>query len=141
MSGITSQARIFGGCLGLTLSNLILNEVFKRELSSVLQPSELNSLRQSLEFAKSLTEEQQKAVSTAFAVAFAWQFRLAAGVAAIGIVAGLACWTRHPVSLKQRLEIGEKIARHELSPEEGDELLREHTFGQSDGVETRTGSS
>jgi len=103
---------------------VILNETFNKELGSLLDPGQLKSLRQSLEFANSLSASQEHAVSSAFAQAFAWQFTLAAAIAAASVLISLACWTRRPVDLKGRLEIGERVSKGVISPDEGDRQLR-----------------
>lgn len=123
-SGILSQARIFGGCLGLVLSTVVLNETFRTGLGSVMSVDQVDRLRQSLDYSRFLSQEQQAAVSGAFVTAFAWQFRMAACAAGLGMVAACACWTRHPVSLQKRLEIGEMIAKGHMSVEEGDVAVR-----------------
>ncbi|CEJ83851.1 hypothetical protein VHEMI03281 [[Torrubiella] hemipterigena] len=123
-SGILSQARIFGGCLGLVLSTVVLNETFRTGLGSVMSVDQVDRLRQSLDYSRFLSPEQQAAVSAAFVTAFAWQFRMAACAAGLGMLAACTCWTRHPVSLQKRLEIGEMIAKGQMSVEEGDAAVR-----------------
>lgn len=123
-SGIISQCRILGGCIGLTLFTVVLNEVFSGQLEKVLQPGELQQLRQSLNTIVSLSRSKQAAVESAFAEAFVQQFRMAAYVAALSIIVSFACWTKHPVALKKRLEVAEKISQGEISLEEGDRLVR-----------------
>lgn len=123
-SGIISQCRILGGCIGLTLFTVVLNEVFSGQLKNVLQPQELQQLRQSLNTIMSMSESKQAAIESAFAEAFVQQFRMAAYVAALSIIVSFACWTKHPVALKKRLEVAEKISQGEISLEEGDRLVR-----------------
>lgn len=110
-SGIVNQVRVSGGCLGLTISNIILNQTFTSDLRLKLTADELQSLRQSLEYTNNVEPAQQWAVSQAFAKPFSRQHLLATCVAVVGILASLTCWTRHPIDLKTRLEVGARIGK------------------------------
>ncbi|CAK3783857.1 MFS multidrug transporter [Lecanosticta acicola] len=99
-SGIISQCRILGGCIGLTLTTVVLNETFSKYLAGVLQPNELQELRQSLDHSAQLSPEKQAAVANAYADAFVEQFRMATYCAAIVLLRSnsLPSWVRRDCS-------------------------------------------
>ena len=123
-SGIISQCRILGGCIGLVLTTVVLNETFSNQLATVLQPNELQQLRLSLDYTSSLSAAKQAAVAEAFADAFVQQFRMATYVAALVFVASFLCFTRHPIALKKRLLVAKMIADGEVGLQEADRLVR-----------------
>lgn len=123
--GIVNQARILGGTIGLACSTIILNVRFGTDLSESLSAAQIKGLRQTLEEITSLTLEQQVAVQRAFANAFADQFRICTYVAAATLLFGLMTYTRHPVNLQKRIELGEAVIKGRIPVEEANRLLRE----------------
>lgn len=94
--GAVAQARMLGGSIGLAIATIVLNRNFTAELSSILTPTELSNLRQSLSTLLQLQPTQQLAVTKVFANSFNDQLRICTYIAAVGVLASLSTWTRVP---------------------------------------------
>lgn len=119
-----NQARILGGTIGLACSTIILNIRFGTELSGSLSAAQIKGLRQTLEEISSLTIPQQVDVQKAFAYAFTDQFRICTYLAAATLVISLLTFSRHPIDLQQRIELGEAVVKGELPVDEANRILR-----------------
>lgn len=119
-----NQARILGGAIGLACSTIVLNIRFGTDLQQTLSPAEIQSLRQTLNVIPSFTTKQQVAVQHAFAHAFSDQFRVCMYIAVACVILSLCNYSKHPVSLKKRLEYGEAVSKGRIPAAEGDRLVR-----------------
>lgn len=123
--GIVNQARILGGTIGLACSTIILNIKFGTNLSGILTPAQITRLRQTLEEITLLTIDQQVAVQRAFSDAFADQFRVCTYVAAAVLIFSLMTFSRRPVDMQKRIELGEAVIQGRLAVDEANRMLRE----------------
>ena len=123
--GIVNQARILGGTIGLACSTIILNIRFGTDLSEILSPAQITGLRRTLEEITSLTIDQQVAVQRAFANAFQDQFRICTYLAAATLLFALLTFTRNPVNLQRRVEIGDAVIKGSITLDEANRIFRE----------------
>ena len=121
--GAVNQARIFGGCIGLAASTIILNVRLYDDLQSVMSFGQLTSLRQSLSYIPSLDPAQQYAVSVAFAVSFDDQMRYCTYVAAACVIISLFTFSRRPTDLEKRKALGEALLAGRISLVDADQEL------------------
>ena len=96
--GITAQARIFGGSIGIAASTCILGVVERRELKGIPN-SVLSALQAS---AHSLTAEQYMMIQQAYADAFSESMRTNAIVACAGFLLALGMYQRHPMTMEEK---------------------------------------
>lgn len=112
--GLTSQMRILGGNIGLSLATIILNAHLSSDLAGILTPLQISNLRQSLNAVETLTPGQIAAVAASFANAFRSQMQACMGVAGGCLVVALFAWQKHPptlVSEKERARLDESGTR------------------------------
>ena len=88
--------------IGLATSTIIFNIRVGKDLPSVLDPSQIHSLRQTLNAVSSFTEQQQEAVRHTFAQSFNDQLRICMYVSAVCWVITWACWSNTPADLAKR---------------------------------------
>ena len=102
--GVVNQARILGGVIGLAASTIIFNIRVGKDLPLVLDPTQIHSLRQTLNAVSSFTEQQQEAVRHSFAQSFNDQLRICMYISAVCWVITWACWSKKPADLAERKE-------------------------------------
>lgn len=99
-----SQGRLLGGNLGLAIATIVLNQQLISDLSGIVSPDELNTLRHSLLAISSLTPQQVEIVQQAFADAFKTQLVTNMGVVGAAFVFSICTWERHPTTFAQLLQ-------------------------------------
>ncbi|KAL6715374.1 hypothetical protein ACLMJK_007640 [Lecanora helva] len=102
--GIVNQARILGGVIGLAVSTIIFNIHVGQDLSSILEPQQIQALRQSLNVLPTFSQQQQEAVRETFAKSFDEQLRVCTYLAAVCWVVVWGAWSKTPVDLAKRKE-------------------------------------
>ena len=118
--GMVNQARIMGGVFGLASSTVILNIRLTNSLSTVLTPSQLSSLKQSLSYIPYLSELQQLAVVDSYAKSFNDQLRYCTYIAAACVIVSLGTWARRPTDLLERKRRGGELLAGRMTFEEAD---------------------
>lgn len=91
--------RILGGSIGIAASSAMLAQTLRSQLAGVADPKQLTSLEHN---AGSFTESQITAIREAYADAFKEEMHVCAIVAGVGILSGLAAWSRDRTSLSDR---------------------------------------
>jgi hypothetical protein len=100
--GAVAQARVLGGCIGLTVGTLILNRLVQEQLSSILNPSQLDAIHRSPMAVLSLESESlQSLVKSVYTQGFTSQMLGLLVVSVIGLVTsfGTLLADRTPVAV------------------------------------------
>lgn len=97
--GAISQARIFGGSLGLSFATIVLNHKLTTELVDILTPAQLRNLEQSLTTILRLNAADRAAVAVVYAASFNSQMRICTYLSAAGIVAAMGTFLKKPASI------------------------------------------
>jgi hypothetical protein len=105
--GLVSQARIFGGTIGVAMSTIVFNGNVQRSLSKTLTPAELEAVRKSPAAIVSLSLLKQNSVRLVFAKSFDEDMRICTYVAAASLVVAVLSYRR------KRLHIFDKKAQHD----------------------------
>ncbi|TGO25073.1 hypothetical protein BPAE_0088g00250 [Botrytis paeoniae] len=110
--GITSQARILGGSIGIAASTAILSLAQQTQLTGIVTPEQLASLESS---AKSMTYAQLHAVRQEYSDSFSADMKVCATVAGVCVLVTVGTWKKNPVTIEQRLreQITEEVQRLE----------------------------
>ncbi|KAF2433345.1 putative MFS multidrug transporter [Tothia fuscella] len=98
--GVVSQTRVLGDSIGLSIATIVFNADLSKGLSSQLSTSELQSFHRSLSTISSLDPGQRAAVIQVYAESFNKQVRICTYVAIFGLLAAIATWQKHPVSIE-----------------------------------------
>ncbi|TGO91921.1 hypothetical protein BPOR_0015g00310 [Botrytis porri] len=97
--GITSQARILGGSIGIAASTTILSRSQQTQLTDIVTREQLASLESS---ANSMTFTQLHAVRQAYADSFSEDMKVCAIVAGLCVLVVVGTWKRNLVTVEQR---------------------------------------
>ncbi|TEY78587.1 hypothetical protein BOTCAL_0047g00100 [Botryotinia calthae] len=108
--GITSQARILGGSIGIADSTAILSLAQQTQLTGIVSPEQLASLETS---AKLMTYAQLHAVRQAYSDSFSEDMKVCAVVAGVCVLVTIGTWKKNPVTIEQRFkeQIEEEVHR------------------------------
>ncbi|TGO78030.1 hypothetical protein BELL_0082g00250 [Botrytis elliptica] len=108
--GITSQARILGGSIGIAASTAILNLAQQTQLTGIVSPEQLASLESS---AKTMTYAQLHAVRQAYSDSFSEDMIVCAIVASVCVIVTIGTRKKNAVTIEQRLreQIAEEVQR------------------------------
>lgn len=114
--GALSQARIFGGTIGLSMATIVLNKKLSNGLTGVLDPAQIKSLEQSLSTVSSLSPANRVLVAQLYTDAFNEQMRICTYLLAAALLAAAATYQKHPASVavmraKQRAMAKESSAK------------------------------
>lgn len=99
--GAVAQARVLGGCFGLSICTVIFNSHVNRYLHDHLTAEQLDSLHRSPLSTLQLPLDQQDLVKTVYAGAFAEEIKVMALVCAVMVVASLFTLERKPAPLER----------------------------------------
>lgn len=91
-TGAIVQFRFLGGAIGLAIGSSIMNSYLKVNLASILSPSELASLLQSIEVLTTFGPEVQQRVREVFVQSYDIQFKVVTGIAAAQFPAAALMW-------------------------------------------------
>ncbi|KAI1146553.1 major facilitator superfamily domain-containing protein [Nemania diffusa] len=94
--GIIAQARVLGGSIGIALCSIIFNTKVAHDLSSKMDPEDLDALHHSPTIAPWLSPELQVKVRVAYAGAFTDDIKLLIGLAVVGIITSVFTYQKHP---------------------------------------------
>ncbi|KAJ8110356.1 hypothetical protein ONZ43_g5889 [Nemania bipapillata] len=94
--GIIAQARVLGGSIGIALCSIIFNTRVAHDLSTKMDPDDLDALHHSPTIAPWLSPELQAKVRVVYASAFTDDIKLLIGIAVVGIVASCFTYQKHP---------------------------------------------
>jgi hypothetical protein len=97
--GAISQARIFGGSIGLSIATIILNHKLTTQLTGIVSPSQLRNLEQSLTTILKLGSADRAAVAVVYAASFNAQMRICTYLSAVAIVAAMGTFLKAPPSI------------------------------------------
>ncbi|KAH8907444.1 MFS general substrate transporter [Coniochaeta sp. PMI_546] len=87
--GAVAQARVLGGCIGLTVGTLVFNQLIQEELSSVLNHEQLDAIHRSPMAIFSMPTDLQLLVTRVYVSAFTSQVLGLLIVSIIGLVTSL----------------------------------------------------
>lgn len=118
--GALSQARIFGGSIGLSMATIVLNNKLSNGLTELLDPARIKSLEQSLSTISTLSPANQGLVAQLYTDAFNEQMRICTYLSAAALFAALATYQKNPASVAARRVKQNAMARE--SSDEGTEL-------------------
>ncbi|KAM3084421.1 hypothetical protein ACMFMF_001778 [Clarireedia jacksonii] len=97
--GITSQARILGGSIGIAASTAMLGSTQRRELTGIVSPEQLASLQSAT---ASFTSAQSEAVRQAYSDAFHGDMKFCAIVAGSCVLVAFGTYQRNPLTIEER---------------------------------------
>ncbi|KAL7808234.1 major facilitator superfamily domain-containing protein [Trichoderma gracile] len=98
--GAVAQARVLGGSIGLSVCTVIFNIHVNRFLEGRLSKAQLESLHRSPLSGLQLPVDQQDAVKTVYAGAYAEEIKVLACVCSVMVVVALFTLERHPPPLR-----------------------------------------
>jgi len=87
--GAVAQARVLGGCIGLTVGTLVFNQLVQEELSETLNHTQLDAIHRSPMAIFSFSPEIQSLVKDVYISAFSSQMLGLLIVSVVGVVTGL----------------------------------------------------
>ncbi len=94
--GIASQARLFGGSIGVAAANAVTNQALQTNLAGKLSPAQIHSLQYSTNSLQSLNETQRQLVRIAYADSFEGTMKVCVYVSAAGLLLNLCIMaTKH----------------------------------------------
>ena len=99
--GAIAQARVLGGCIGLSICTIVFNNHVNKYLSGDLTPAELEVLHRSPLSGLSLPGHLRELVKTVYRDAFAEEIKIMAIVCAVMVAASLFTIEKHPAPLEQ----------------------------------------
>lgn len=106
--GAVSQARVLGGCIGLSACTVIFNAHVNESLSSTLTPDQLEGLHRSPLSGLGLSAELREHIREVYARAFSEEVKVMTLVCVAMVVIALFTLERHPAPI-ERLTAGVKV--------------------------------
>ncbi|KAJ6443901.1 MFS multidrug transporter [Purpureocillium lavendulum] len=100
--GAIAQARVFGGCIGLSICTVVFNAHVNGNLDQVLTHDQLDDLHRSPLASLGLPENVRALVKNAYVVAFGQEVQVMMVVCAAMVVVSLFTIERHPTPLENR---------------------------------------
>jgi hypothetical protein len=94
--GIIAQARVLGGSIGIALCSIIFNTRVSHDLSSKMDPDDLDALHHNPTISPWLSPELQVKVREVYASAFTDDIKLLIGVAVVGIITSCFTYQKNP---------------------------------------------
>lgn len=108
--GAVAQARVLGGCIGLTVGTLVFNRLVQEELSTTLDNPQLEAIHRSPMAIFSMPEDLQPVVTRVYIAAFTWQMLGLLIISVIGLLTSLG------TLLSDRTPVASLLAQH-LQPQ------------------------
>lgn len=99
--GAVAQARVLGGCIGLSICTVVLNEHVNRDLGHVLSGKDLAKLHRTPLSSLDWRPDLRDIVKAVYAGAFAHEMKIMVFVCAATVFISLFCLERHPPPLEQ----------------------------------------
>lgn len=129
--GAVAQARVFGGCLGLSICTVVFNSNANRYLETNLNTAQLGQLQRSPLSGLQLPAELRSLVKAVYAAAFAEEIKLMALICSVMVVVSLFTLEKQPAPL-ERLTARQRISmqshrRSESQTEMHDTVSIHHT--------------
>ena len=109
--GAVAQARVLGGCIGLTVGTLVFNQLVQEELSSTLNRAQLDAIHRSPTAIFSFSPDIQPLVRDVYVSAFSSQMLGLLIVSLIGLVVGLG------TLLADRTPVASLLGQREVHPQ------------------------
>ncbi|KAI0124705.1 major facilitator superfamily domain-containing protein [Xylariales sp. AK1849] len=100
--GAISQARVLGGAIGIAVCMIVFNTQVQEDLGDKITPDDLRALRHNPTIIKWFGLEQKLLVREAYAVAFTDDIKIMVCMCAVGLVASLFTFERHPPAMPAR---------------------------------------
>lgn len=121
--GVISQARVLGGAIGVAASNAVFHYQLQARLAGIVPQTQLSQVQLNSETVESLTLAQQDDVRVTFASSFDESMQICTGIAALGLLASLATYQRHPPDINEKRKQMEDLiiacAKKQMSRAEG----------------------
>ncbi len=114
--GALSQARIFGGSVGLAMATTVLNNRLRTGLSGVLTEDQITSLEKSLTTLRDLSPFEQGQVAQLYADGFNAQMRICTYLSVVGVIAAIATYQRTPATIAAMKEKQEAASFESSKP-------------------------
>jgi hypothetical protein len=99
--GAVSQARVLGGCIGLSICTVIFNAHVNNYLGSILTPEQLADLHRSPLSGLHFPPELQERIREVYAGAFAEEIKIMMLICAAMVVIALFTLEKHPAPLER----------------------------------------
>lgn len=96
--GAVTQVRVLGGTIGLAISTTILNGLVKGKLGTILSPSQVEAVGNSLQAISTLTDDQQEFVRMTYAQGYGRQMYVLTGFSSLVVLSSLLMWEKRPRS-------------------------------------------
>ena len=97
--GIVSQARLFGGSIGIAASNAMFRTTSESSLKDVLTPQQIQELQTNTGILNTLSAANQEAVRVAYARSFQRSLRACTYIAAACVVVSAFIWQSLPTTV------------------------------------------
>ncbi len=125
--GAVAQARVLGGCIGLSLCTVVFNGHVNGSLGSQLSPEQLAQIHRSPIAALQFPTEKQELVRSVYSGAFTEETRLMVVICAVMVAVSLFTLERHPAPLEILTSLPKErpsFGRHSNSTTELDDFTR-----------------
>ncbi|KAH6894148.1 major facilitator superfamily domain-containing protein [Thelonectria olida] len=99
--GAVSQARVLGGCIGLSICTVIFNAHVNNYLGSILTPKQLEDLHRSPLTGLHFPPDLQEHIREVYAGAFAEEIKIMMLICAAMVIVALFTLERHPAPLER----------------------------------------
>ncbi|KEY68761.1 hypothetical protein S7711_00632 [Stachybotrys chartarum IBT 7711] len=122
VQGAVAQARVFGGCIGLSTCTVIFNHHTNRYLEGRLTDEQLQGLHRSPLSGLQLPQELRALVSRVYVGAFAEQMKVMAIVCGVMVLVSLFTLEKEPAPLERMLSLRKDDARSRRGSDSGTEM-------------------
>lgn len=99
--GAVAQARVLGGCVGISMCTVIFNIHVNKHLEASLTEAQLNNLHRTPLSELQLPESERRIVRQVYAGAFKEELQVMAVVCALMVIASLFTYERRPLPLER----------------------------------------
>ncbi|KAK5991014.1 Multidrug resistance 3-like protein [Cladobotryum mycophilum] len=129
--GAVAQARVFGGCIGLSICTVIFNVHVNRFLEEHLTKEQIESLHRSPLSGLQLPVDQRDLVKTVYAGAFTEEIKVMAFICAVMVVVSLFSLEKQPAPLERLTAISKESDSSRRGSDSGTEMNDVTSFHQT----------
>jgi hypothetical protein len=122
VQGAVAQARVLGGCIGLSICTVIFNHHTNRYLEGRLTDEQLKGLHRSPLSGLQLPQELRELVSRVYVDAFAEQMKVMVIVCGVMVLVSLFTLEKEPAPLERMLSLRKDDARSRRGSDSGTEM-------------------
>lgn len=99
--GAVAQARVLGGCIGLSVCTIISNIYFETYLQQELEPEDFETLLKTPLLVRKLSSQKYELFRHVYAKAFRQELKVMIGISAVMVAASLLALERNPAPLER----------------------------------------